>query len=76
VVVHADPRLSPWVDPADLRRRGALIVWEQGRPGEPMPPAWHAIFPNAVAQHPLELARHALHPGRPARVGYAIAPPQ
>src|SRR5207237_327750 len=30
VVVHGDPRLSPWIDMNDLRRRGAVLVWEDG----------------------------------------------
>ena len=31
VIVHADPSLSPWVDRDELKRRGAVIVWEDGQ---------------------------------------------
>ena len=31
VIVHADPAISPWVDRDDLRKRGAVLVWEDGQ---------------------------------------------
>ena len=33
VVVHGELKLSPWVDVGDLRRRGAVLVWEEGQQG-------------------------------------------
>ena len=36
--------LSPWIDPADVRRRGAVILWEEDAP----PPYWEAYADRAV----------------------------
>jgi len=30
-IVHADLGISPWIDPDDLKRRGAVLVWEDGQ---------------------------------------------
>jgi hypothetical protein len=76
VIVHGDPHLSPWVDPADLKRRGAVIVWEQG-PGAPdFPDSLRAIYPRAEIQPLLTVPRLTLRPGRPAVIGYAFVPPE
>jgi 4-amino-4-deoxy-L-arabinose transferase-like glycosyltransferase len=75
VVVHARPHLSPWVDRADLRRRGAVILVE----GEPSPAhlgQLRAVFPALEVQEPLVLSRQTLFPIRPARIFFALAPPQ
>ncbi len=30
VVVHGRPQISPWIDMNDLRKRGVLVLWEDG----------------------------------------------
>jgi hypothetical protein len=65
--------LSPWIDPADLARRGAVLLWEG--PSE-MLASLKATFPRAELQPPLTLPRHTLYPRSPATVNYAIVPPQ
>ena len=76
VIVHGDPHLSPWIDPADLKRHGAMIVWEQG-PGAPdFPETLRAIYPQAEIQPLLTIPRQTLRAGRPAVIGYAFVPPQ
>jgi dolichyl-phosphate-mannose-protein mannosyltransferase len=74
VVVHGDLTLSPWVDPADLRRRGAVLVWEGE--GGAVPERWRAAFPGAEVQPPLVLPRQTRWPVRPARIELAIVPPR
>ena len=32
VVVHGRPQISPWIDMNDLRKRGVLVLWEEGLP--------------------------------------------
>ena len=32
VVVHGRPQISPWIDMSDLKKRGVLLVWEDGLP--------------------------------------------
>lgn len=74
VIVHGDLRLSPWVDAGDLRRRGAVLVWEGE--GGAVPEPWRAAFPGAEIQPPLVLRRQAWWPVRPARIEFAILPPR
>jgi hypothetical protein len=33
VIAHGETRLSPWIEPAALRRRGAVLVWQAGQLG-------------------------------------------
>lgn len=76
VIVHGDPGLSPWIDRADLARRGAVLVWEQG-PGAPeFPEGARALYPQAEIQPLLVVPRQTLHAVRPAIVGYAFVPPR
>ena len=75
VVVHGELRLSPWVDTGDLRRRGAVLVWQEGLPGGNLDQL-RATFGNIELQPVLVLARQAWFPVQPARVAYAIAPPR
>jgi 4-amino-4-deoxy-L-arabinose transferase-like glycosyltransferase len=76
VIVHGDPRISPWIDKADLKRRGLVLVWQQ----DPLPDAVAAAlkenFPTAEFQRPLTLPRQTLYPRKPVIVGYAFVPPQ
>ncbi|MBI2713428.1 MAG: glycosyltransferase family 39 protein [Rhizobiales bacterium] len=76
VIVHGDARISPWVDTTDLKRRGAVLVWEQ----DPLPDAVTArlkvSFPNLEIQRPLVIPRQTLYPRKPAIVGYAFVPPE
>jgi 4-amino-4-deoxy-L-arabinose transferase-like glycosyltransferase len=73
VVVHGDPALSPWIDPVDLGRRGAVLLWEG--PND-IPAGLKANFPRAERRPPLTLPRQTLYPRGPATVSYAIVLPQ
>jgi hypothetical protein len=76
VIVHGDPALSPWVDSADLAKRGAVLVWEDGQADATTLARWQATFPGFELQPPLILPRQTLRPTRPARVHVAIVPPR
>jgi 4-amino-4-deoxy-L-arabinose transferase-like glycosyltransferase len=76
VIVHGDPALSPWVGRADLKKRGAVLVWEDGQADDARLAQWRAAFPGFDLQPPLILPRQTLAPTRPARVYVAIVPPQ
>jgi hypothetical protein len=76
VVVHGDPTLSPWVDPADLERRGAVFVWEPLPQVQGLPDNIKSTFPRAELQPPLVLPRQTLSPRSPAIVNYAIMRPR
>ncbi len=75
VIVHGIPALSPWIDPVDLSRHGAVLLWEGGDPDE-LPANLKAAFPRAELQPPLTLPRQTLYPRPPSTVHYAIVPPQ
>ena len=55
VIVHGKPQLSPWIDVADLDRRGAVFVWEQASTAPTLPEGLHARFPRVEALPPLVL---------------------
>jgi 4-amino-4-deoxy-L-arabinose transferase-like glycosyltransferase len=74
VIVHGDLRLSPWIDQADLERRGAVLVWEA--PGPDLPDDLRAAFPRAEMQPSLVLPRATLYPRPPLTIRYAIVPPR
>ncbi|MGI8525042.1 MAG: glycosyltransferase family 39 protein [Pseudolabrys sp.] len=76
VVVHGDPRLSPWIDPADLARRGAVFVWEEGGPATRVPADIEEAFPHAVLQPALVLPQLSRFSRTAAVISYAILPPQ
>jgi 4-amino-4-deoxy-L-arabinose transferase-like glycosyltransferase len=76
VVVHGQPQLSPWIDMADLDRRGAVFVWEQTATAPTLPDDLRARFPRAEALPPLVLPLQSRTPGRSAIIGYAILPPR
>jgi 4-amino-4-deoxy-L-arabinose transferase-like glycosyltransferase len=73
VVVNGELKLSPWIDPADLDRRGAVLVWQW--PENVLPENLKRAFPRAELQPPVVLKRHTLVPRRPEVVNYAIVPP-
>ncbi len=78
VIVHADPAISPWVDREELKRRGAVIVWEDGQLDAAAMAQLRLDYPGLAVQDPLTLPRQTfvgshLHP---ARVHFAIVPPR
>src|SRR5262249_45012699 len=74
VVVHGNLALSPWIDPADLDRRGAVLVWAATSPG--LPENVRLTYPRAQLQPPLVLPRQTLYPRSPAIIHYALVPPR
>jgi Dolichyl-phosphate-mannose-protein mannosyltransferase len=76
VVAHGRPALSPWIDPADLERRGAVFLWEAPEEVPGLPDDIRASFPRAELQPPLVLPRQTLTPRSPAVVHYAILRPR
>ncbi|HXD45905.1 MAG TPA: glycosyltransferase family 39 protein [Pseudolabrys sp.] len=72
VVVDGEPERAPWIDLADLKKRGAVVVWTDGDL-KTVPPEYRAIAPNAVVQPVLQL--HYRHGGNAMHAGWAIVPP-
>jgi dolichyl-phosphate-mannose-protein mannosyltransferase len=54
VLIDGDPKRSPWIDLADLKKHGALIAWiDFDR--KALPPYAMALAKDAVVQPPLEV---------------------
>jgi hypothetical protein len=75
VVVHGELRLSPWVDPSELRRDGAVLVWQDGIVGGDLD-TLKANFGNFDVQPVLVLPRQTSFSVKPDRINYAFVPPR
>ena len=75
VIVHGELEISPWIDPADLRRRGAVLVWQEGVVGSDVEKL-KGTFGDIDIQPVLELPRQTWYRRRPDRIGYAFVPPR
>ena len=60
VIVNGELGLSPWIDPADLDRRGAVLLWQPPDDRQEMPENIRRAFPRAELQPPLFLPRRTL----------------
>ncbi|HEY7248332.1 MAG TPA: glycosyltransferase family 39 protein [Xanthobacteraceae bacterium] len=73
VLIDGDPARAPWIDPGDLRSKGAVVVWTAGDPTV-MPVALRRLAGDAQVQPPFELSyRRGDHV---LSVGWAILRPQ
>jgi 4-amino-4-deoxy-L-arabinose transferase-like glycosyltransferase len=54
VLVDGNPKRAPWIDLADLRRQGAVVVWTVGDLHK-LPNQFQAVAAGAVVQPPLLL---------------------
>jgi 4-amino-4-deoxy-L-arabinose transferase-like glycosyltransferase len=81
VVVHGRPKISPWIDVQDLKKRGVLVIWEDGLPMAHLD-EWRKTFGTEGSPAVIELPRQTgragrLAPGqRTARIVYWIVPPR
>ena len=73
VLIDGNPGRAPWIDPGDLRSKGAVVVWTAGDPAV-MPVGLRRLAGDAQVQPPFELpyrrGDHVL------TVGWAILRPQ
>jgi 4-amino-4-deoxy-L-arabinose transferase-like glycosyltransferase len=75
VVVHGRPQVSPWIDMDDLRKRGAIVVWEEGLPAAHVE-EWRQRFGAEGEPRLLELPRQTGRPVPPVRLRYWIVRPR
>jgi Dolichyl-phosphate-mannose-protein mannosyltransferase len=76
VVVHGEPKLSPWIDMDDLRRRGAVLIWDQRLAADAVIDQWRATFGPFDVQGSLVVARQTWHAVQPVRISFAFVAPQ
>ena len=53
-LIDGKPERTPWIDLADLRRRGAVVIWSDGDRGR-VPESYAPLAPDAEVQPPLTL---------------------
>jgi hypothetical protein len=73
VLIDGKPTRAPWIDLADLKARGALVVWTAGDP-HVMPPELRIVAADAAVQPPFVLKD--LRGDNVTNVGWAILLPQ
>jgi len=72
VLIDGNPRRAPWIDLADLKARGAAVVWVVGDRTR-VPEEYRAVAPGAQVGAPFTLpARNDIGE---VEVGWAILPP-
>jgi hypothetical protein len=76
VLIDGDPKRSPWIDIADLRRHGAVVVWIDYE--RQSMPEYLAIAKGAIVQPPVRVPWHwrksIVENGH--GIGWAILKPQ
>jgi hypothetical protein len=78
-IVHADLSISPWINRDDLRRRGAVLVWEDGQVEPAALARLRLDYPGLDVQEPIVLPRQVFVARRavaPVRVHFAVVPPR
>jgi len=73
VIVHGRPAISPWIDIDDLRKRGAMVIWEVGLPAAYVD-EWRQTFGAEGDPVIFELPRQRA--GQPVRIAYWLIPPR
>jgi len=73
VLIDALPQRTPWIDLAELRKAGAIVVWTGGDTAH-LPPSFAAIAGTAQVGTPFELPMRR-GPGT-LHVGWALMKPQ
>jgi len=80
--VDSDSRLTPWVDDAVVRRRGAVAVWRYAMEGDSQVDRLPRLltdckerFGECRYQEPIALDWHTLFPTPRILIGWAIIPP-
>lgn len=72
VIVHGRPAISPWIDMNDVKKHGAIVIWEAGLPSAYVD-EWRKTFGAEGDPVIIELPRQ--HGGRPVRIAYWVIPP-
>ena len=79
VFLDANPAISPWINPDDVRHKGAVIVWcldHCGHRGDLNPDHLPELFPRLELQKPLTLPQQTSADTPAAVIGWAILPPE
>jgi 4-amino-4-deoxy-L-arabinose transferase-like glycosyltransferase len=75
VLYDAAPERSPWVTAADIRNKGAIVVWLTNDTTPTPPPDIKAYFPDLVPEVPRAFDRPIQGRMPPLRIGWAVIRP-
>jgi len=75
VLLDANPSRTPWVTAADIREKGAIVVWLANDTTPTPPPDIKAYFPDLVAEVPRTFMRPVQGRLSPLRVGWGVIRP-
>ena len=73
VLIDGTPARAPWIDLADLRKNGAVVVWTQGDPAQ-LPAQFKGVAADATVGAPFDLPMR--RGAGTVHVGWAIVRPQ
>ena len=73
VIVHGRAQVSPWIDMDDVKKRGAIVVWEAGLPFAHVN-EWRRTFGAEGEPVVIELPRQ--RNATPTRIAYWLIPPR
>ena len=73
VLIDGSPERAPWIDLADLRTKGAVVVWTAGDLTV-VPPGLRSVAADAAVQPPFQL--HYLRGDSSVPIGWAILFPR
>ncbi|TLP45697.1 hypothetical protein FDK21_13250 [Cohaesibacter sp. CAU 1516] len=65
---------SPWAEPAQVRCKGVMILWQQKDGDEPHLPEAYAFDPQRIAASGIEVFQWKVK-DKPFRIGWAMVPP-
>ena len=71
----ADPAHSPWVSAADIRDKGAVVVWRAPDTNPAPPPEIKAQFPDLIPEVPRTFARPVRGRLPPLLIGWGVIRP-
>ncbi len=83
VFINSDPSINTWINPEDVKKKGAILVWcishcntsGFANPSIQGTPDYIKEYPGAKIQKPLEIPRQTGAKVPPAKLGWAIVPP-
>lgn len=75
ILIDGDAKLTPWIDPEAVKKKGGIVFWEIRGPNSAPPAEYVARLPAFTEEAPLRLP-WARGGGDPVRLGWAIVPPQ
>ncbi|TAN47379.1 MAG: glycosyltransferase family 39 protein [Methylococcaceae bacterium] len=76
VWIDGSGKTSPWINPRDVRVKGAVVLWQENNSDSSNPPAWTRKFQSLKIQKPLIFQRKTTSPSLPVFIGWGVIQPE